>query len=115
MKFDRFLAKLFSRKGLIIISAALIILMFLPACKCTEDDFWMCVCFGCVTPKTCESCMDDCTNTSCRALNGWTTDIYNCLGCGELHDEESSKELSESCVGKCAVNTIGSMSDSCED
>lgn len=63
MKFDKFLAKLFSRTMLIIMIATVLLALLLSSCVCTEEDCLLCFFCGCLTPETtCNiiTCTNDC-------------------------------------------------------
>lgn len=82
MKFDRFLAALFSRKSLILILIIVISVSAMTSCQLTCDDVISIAIFGCPSFDT------------CRAI------IWECGECADCGD---------SCVGNCIGEGYNSM------
>ena len=61
MKFDKFLAKLFSRRVLLSIISIILLVLFLSSCMLTAEDCLMCMFCGCFTPET-TCAIIDCIN-----------------------------------------------------
>ncbi len=93
MKFDRFLAALFSRKAIVIILLVVMTATFLTACELTFEDV-LCLTFcGCVSLDTCREMImsatcGDCSfgfegcMIECDSCGGQVGDAYNgCFGC----------------------------------
>lgn len=90
MKFDRFLAKLFSRTMVITLIITLVLVLLLSSCVCTEEDCLLCFFCGCITPETtcniCDwvnNCLCNCACTCAENLPSGGANTDNCfiLGC----------------------------------
>ena len=105
MKFDRFLAKLFSRTTAIAVLIALLLLTpILSSCVCTETDCLLCVFCGCITPDTaCTICDNTCNFTtdcacdcfsSCsdQVQSGGNTENPSSFGCDCVKDCMTDEE-----------------------
>lgn len=115
MNFDKFLAKLFSKKGLICILIAPILALLLSSCRFTEEDCWYCYCFGCLSPDTCNACMTeclDCVDESCFNCFWFCTGWVDCDSC---RSAENNENLRESCIGRGTVSIFDCINDCCED
>lgn len=115
MKFDRFLAKLFSKKVMVCVLVLLILAMLMSSCRFTEEDCWYCFCFGCLSPKTCYNCgMDylDCRAEECSCLFWFCTGWVDCDSC---RSAEGAARLDESCVGQTTVHIFDCINEYCED
>lgn len=115
MKFDRFLAKLFSKKVMVCVLVLLILAMLMSSCRFTEEDCWYCICFGCLSPSTCLECGDecfDCADKACIDCFWFCTGWVNCDSC---HSAENAARLDESCVGQTTVHIFDCINEYCED
>lgn len=115
MKFDRFLAKLFSKKFMIPFAAVLLLVLLLSSCRFTADDWFLCVFCGCVTPDTCFSCGDDCLDCTDKACFDCLWFCTGCIDYDTCHSPEHNEQLSGSCVGKTTVGIFDCINEYCED
>jgi predicted small secreted protein len=111
LKFDRFLAVLFSRKTVVLILAVVLAAFCLTSCELTFDDV---VCFaltGCVTPETCTKMIwacGDCgsweqtceeNGINCYCAGDACNDAFGCVWRSGLEDCRPSK-ICDSCGSK---------------
>ena len=119
MKFDRFLAKLFRCSTILIVALLLLSVFLFTACTCSEDDVFLCVFCGCVTPETCFACGNECY-AACEAS---CNDCFDCVGdcvrcdflCDKCQTAENQEALSNSCLGKCTVGMFDCINEYMED
>ncbi len=93
MKFDRFLAKLFSRTGIFVLVLLLVFGLFCMA-ACNACDLFLCVFCGCVSPQTClegVNCLCDNVCDNCF--------IFTCLDCIFFCDSSEDSGGSEDSDG----------------
>ena len=113
MRFDRFLALLFSKKAVALILITVIAVFCLSACQLTLEDVFCLTFFGCVSFDTCREMIWSCGDCSFCNADGGDDDgacdngscignAYNgCFGCiwdGGLKDCRPSKAC-DSCEG----------------
>jgi len=139
VRFDRFLALLFSKKGIALILVIVIGAFCLSACQITFEDVLCLAFFGCVTPETCREMIWACDCGVCGGGGGDSSesacntscvgDAYNgCFGCvweGGLKDcrpskvcdscssdeEEYEPQSCDECMIGCLDGCIGMLED----
>ncbi|MBQ8380469.1 MAG: hypothetical protein IJY18_01100 [Clostridia bacterium] len=82
MKFDRFLAALFSRKSIAVILLVVIAVFCLTACSFTWEDVFCFALTGCVTADTCSDMIwacGDCSKCS-FGFEGCEINVGSCVG-----------------------------------
>jgi len=115
MDFDRFLAKIFSKKGLICTIAILVLVVFLSSCSFTADDWFLCLCLGCVTPETCFQCGNSCMDCTDNLCSDCFWSCTSCIDCSGFHSPEYNENLAQSCIGKTTVSIFDCINDCCEE
>ena len=95
MKFDRFLAKLFSKKVMVCVLVLLILAMLMSSCRFTEEDCMMCFFCGIVSPETCFSWCNDCFNCSDKLFLNYCGDCLDCEAVVQCHTMLSSCRFTE--------------------
>ena len=101
MKFDKFLAKLFSKGSMAILGVIVSVSMMLSSCICTEDDVILCLFCGCITPDTaCNIC-----DNVCNSVNGCMCD------CAEDCSDSYWDSVDNSAIGKGASCFSGCLAD----
>ena len=110
MKFDKFLAALFSKKAIAIILLVTVAVLCLSACSLTFEDVFCLTFFGCLSFDTCRELLWACDCSDCSLKFGGCEfdcgdmmgDAYNgCFGCiwdGGLKDCRPSA-VCDSCAG----------------
>ena len=104
MKFDRFLAMLFSKRMLAVLLLCILAFTCLTACELTFNDVLSLAFCGCLTHETCQkllwacdcnstACSDD--GTTCRQSNCVGESYNGCFGC-----------VWEGCLKDCRPSTI---------
>ena len=115
MKFDRFLAKLFSKRIMIPLIAMLLLALILSSCRFTEEDCMMCFFCGIVTPETCFSWCFDCLDCSDKICADCLEECFGCENVGQCHNIECAAKLDESCIGQTTVHIFDCINEYCED
>lgn len=115
MKFDKFLAKLFSKKVIVFMVAVIITVMMLTSCLCKPEDVVLCYFCGCVTPETaCNICNYSCDCTGncivdCSdGYRGCVWGVHDAL-CGAMCGP--SEEAALSCIRDCFTDDEGNPID----
>lgn len=109
MKFDRFLAKLFSRAGIFVLLLLLVFSLFCMG-ACNDCDVFLCLFCGCVTPETCFEACDCACDCSLNCAS------ESCVSCVEGTSEmaEGCACVDVSCLSECFTDEEGNPID-CED
>ena len=83
MKFDRFLAVLFSKRMLAVLLLCILAFSCLTACELTLEDVFCLYFCACLSPEGCRKLIwaCDCNSTACRD-DGTTCRQSNCVGKG---------------------------------
>ncbi len=89
MKFDKFLAALFSRKAIIVILLVVLAAFCLTACQLTCEDVFCLTFFGCVSFDTCRDMIWSCGDCSSCGGGGSSGDGGGCAGncIGDAYNE----------------------------
>ena len=121
MKFDRFLAVLFSRRTVVLLLLVIVMAFTLTSCSITFEDVLCLTVCGCFSFETCQKIIWSCDCDNCRwgfiDCGGWTGDAYNsCFSCvweGGLKDCRPSR-VCESCEGNDDEEDYEYNSPSCD-
>ena len=114
MKFDKFLAKLFSRRVLLSIISIILLVLFLSSCMLTAEDCLMCMFCGCFTPETTCAINECITNCICDCICDCA--YFTTGGCAECvyKNVNCKKTPLCDCVVECMTDDEGNPID-CED
>ena len=98
MKFDKFLAVLFSKKAVAVLLLVVLSVFCMTACQLTCEDIFCLTFFGCLSLSTCREMIMDC-NCDCSPASGDAGD--------------PSPGCNGSCVGDAYNGCFGGVWDAC--